>query len=183
MARPSSFVVRPSSFVAFPFLALAVGNTDTAITWPLQDVDNVHAWLALAGWTVDALRLFLDMHETLRAGTSAGLSTGLGAFASHFWYAVENFGFSLRVNACRCKPGIANGTASRFSDFRLGSQFEIRNHDLVQPQCVCDTTFYRLNHDPEVLTHLDHLFTWRHEWQTTLERLEQAIGRDPIATA
>lgn len=127
MARPSSFVVRPSSFVAFPFLALAVGNTDTAITWPLQDVDNVHAWLALAGWTVDALRLFLDMHETLRAGTSAGLSTGLGAFASHFWYAVENFGFSLRVNACRCKPGIANGTASRFSDFRLGSQFEIRN--------------------------------------------------------
>lgn len=38
------------------------------------------ALLALAGWTIDALRLFLNMHESLRAG--------LGAFASHFWYAV-----------------------------------------------------------------------------------------------
>ena len=38
------------------------------------------ALLALAGWTIDALRLFLNMHESLR--------TGLGAFASHFWYAL-----------------------------------------------------------------------------------------------
>ncbi len=38
------------------------------------------ALLALAGWTVDALRMFLTMHSTLRAG--------LGAFAGHFWYAI-----------------------------------------------------------------------------------------------
>jgi len=38
------------------------------------------ALLALAGWTIDALRLFLNMHESLRAG--------LGAFAGHFWFAV-----------------------------------------------------------------------------------------------
>jgi hypothetical protein len=40
----------------------------------------VIALLALAGWTFDALRMFLTMHDTLWAG--------LGAFASHFWYAV-----------------------------------------------------------------------------------------------
>lgn len=40
----------------------------------------VIALLALGGWTLDALRLFLAMHDTLQAG--------LGAFASHFWYAV-----------------------------------------------------------------------------------------------
>lgn len=38
------------------------------------------AMLALAGWTMDALRMFLSMHPTPLAG--------LGAFASHFWYAV-----------------------------------------------------------------------------------------------
>lgn len=38
------------------------------------------AWLALAGWTVDALRLFLGMHASLWAG--------LSAFASHFWYVI-----------------------------------------------------------------------------------------------
>ncbi len=38
------------------------------------------AWLALIGWTADALRLFLGMHATLWAG--------LGAFVNHFWYVV-----------------------------------------------------------------------------------------------
>lgn len=38
------------------------------------------ALLTLAGWTADALRMFLEMHQTL--------SAGLGAFVSHFWYAV-----------------------------------------------------------------------------------------------
>ncbi len=59
---------------------------------------------------------------------------------------------------------------------------ELTNLGLVQPRCVSDTTFYRLNHDPEVMTHLDRLFDWRREWQTTLERLEQTLGRDPVAT-
>ena len=38
------------------------------------------ALLALSGWTFDALRMFLQMHETPLAG--------LRAFASHFWYVI-----------------------------------------------------------------------------------------------
>lgn len=264
------------------------------------------ALLALAGWTADALRLFLDMHETLWAG--------LGAFASHFWYAVpmtiaiivltrlqpkakllglaayDEAGHlvhhqgdfhldeltvrgmlsALRTNGQQGLHGftLPSGANAYFvreggltlmvsfsgpaspqelsasvqqlrSDRRLTFDLldgleppvaalaanvltspvkrdvlaffrqrrrtaieagdlaywvnageddvvhaldELANLGLVRPQCVCDTTFYRLNHDPQVTTHLDRLFVWRHEWQTTLDRLEQTIGRDPIAT-
>lgn len=38
------------------------------------------ALLALASWAVDSSRYCLESHETLWAG--------LGAFASHFWYAM-----------------------------------------------------------------------------------------------
>ena len=38
------------------------------------------AWLTLAGWSLDALRMFLEMHGNLQSG--------LVAFASHFWYAI-----------------------------------------------------------------------------------------------
>jgi hypothetical protein len=31
--------------VRFPFLGLAIGDPETATTWTLQDVENVHAWL------------------------------------------------------------------------------------------------------------------------------------------
>lgn len=41
---------------------------------------GIIAWLALIGWTLDALRLFLGMHETRWAG--------LSAFTNHFWYVV-----------------------------------------------------------------------------------------------
>lgn len=270
------------------------------------------ALLALAGWTADALRLFLDMHETLWAGTSATLSTGLGAFASHFWYAVP-MAIAIIV-LTRLQPqarllGLAaydeaGRLVHRQGDFRLdeltvhsmlsalrdnGQQglhgftlpsganvyfvrqggltvivsfsgpaspqelagsvqqlragglpaFDLfdgleppvaalavnvlaspvkrdvlaffRQHDqtaiqasdlaywvsadedelaraleelaelgLVQSQCVCDTTFYRLNRDPEASSLLDQLFAWRNEWQMRLERLQQTIGRDPI---
>ncbi len=263
------------------------------------------ALLALTGWTADALRLFLDMHESLWAG--------LGAFASHFWYAVpmavaiviltrlqpqarllslaaydeagrlvhHQGDFRLdeltgrgMLSALRDKgqqglhsftlPSGANvyfvreggltlmvsfsGPASpreleasmrqlrpdRLPAFDLLDGLEppvaalaanvlaspvkrdvlafFRQHrqtaieagdlaywvgadeeeviralgeltdlDLVQLQCVCDTTFYRLNHAPEIMTHLNRLFTWRSEWQMTLDRLEQTIGRDLIA--
>jgi hypothetical protein len=271
------------------------------------------AWLALAGWTVDALRMFLDMHATLRAGTSAALSTSLGAFASHFWYAVPMtiaiivftrlqprakllglaaydeagrlvhhqgdfhldeltvsgmltalrtnnqqglHGFTLpsganvyfvrqggltlmvsfsgpaspqeltvSVQQLRLdrlptfdlldglEPPVAALAANVLTSpvkrdvlafFRQRRQTAIEAGDLaywvnaqedevirvlgelaelglVQPQCVCDTTFYRLNHDPEVMTHLDRLFAWRNEWQMTLDRLEQTIGREIFA--
>jgi len=38
------------------------------------------AFLALAGWSLDALRMFLIMHGNWQGG--------LAAFASHFWYAI-----------------------------------------------------------------------------------------------
>ena len=38
------------------------------------------AWLTLAGWSLDALRMFLEMHGNLQSG--------LVAFACHFWYAI-----------------------------------------------------------------------------------------------
>lgn len=38
------------------------------------------AFLALAGWSLDALRMFLAMHGNWQGG--------LAAFASHFWYAI-----------------------------------------------------------------------------------------------
>ncbi len=38
------------------------------------------AWLTLAGWSLDALRMFLEMHGNLQSG--------LVAFASHFWYSI-----------------------------------------------------------------------------------------------
>lgn len=50
------------------------GNLGNANIW------LVIALLTLAGWSVDALWMFLEMHQTF--------SAGLGAFASHFWYAV-----------------------------------------------------------------------------------------------
>jgi hypothetical protein len=260
------------------------------------------ALLALAGWTADALRLFLDMHETLWAG--------LGAFASHFWYAVpmtiaiivltqlqpkarllglaaydeagrlvhhqgdfrldeltvrsmlsalrDNgqqglHGFTLPSGASvyfvreggltlmvsfsgpaspqevtgsvqqlwadglpafdlleGLEPPVAALAANVLASpvkrdvlafFRRRRQTAIQAGDLaywvnadedeltraleeltdlglVQPQCVCDTTFYRLNHDPEVSTSLDQLFAWRDKWQMILERMEQTIGRD-----
>lgn len=40
----------------------------------------VIAFLALAGWSLDALRMFLAMHGNWQGG--------LAAFASHFWYAI-----------------------------------------------------------------------------------------------
>lgn len=48
------------------------------------------AILALSGWTVDALRMFLAMHPTPQAG--------LGAFASHFWYALPVLAAILILN-------------------------------------------------------------------------------------
>lgn len=45
----SSFVVGRWSFVGpkaqFPFLALAIGDPTTVVTWTLRDVEDVHAWL------------------------------------------------------------------------------------------------------------------------------------------
>jgi len=35
----------PRSAVEFPFLALAIGDPATVITWTLRDVPDVHAWL------------------------------------------------------------------------------------------------------------------------------------------
>jgi hypothetical protein len=34
-----------NSFARFPFLALSIGDPATAVTWPLQNVEDVHAWL------------------------------------------------------------------------------------------------------------------------------------------
>ena len=45
-----------------------------------SDTWLVIAFLALAGWSLDALRMFLAMH-----GDRQG---GLAAFAGHFWYAI-----------------------------------------------------------------------------------------------
>lgn len=38
------------------------------------------ACLALVGWSLDALRMFVEMHGTWQGG--------LAAFAGHFWYAI-----------------------------------------------------------------------------------------------
>lgn len=46
----------------------------------LSDTWLVIAFLALAGWSLDALRMFLIMHGNWQGG--------LVAFASHFWYAI-----------------------------------------------------------------------------------------------
>lgn len=261
------------------------------------------ALLALCGWTVDALRMFLSMHETVWAG--------LGAFASHFWYAVPMAGAIVVLTRLQPKARLlglaAYDEAGRLvhhqGDFRLdeltvrgmltalrtnGRQGlhgftlpsganvyfvrqggltlmvsfsgpasprelaasvqqlrpdrrptfdlldgleppvaalaanvltspvkrdvlaffrqrrqtaieagdlaywvnageddvmhaldELANLGLVQPQCICDTTFYRLNQDPEAMFLLDRLFDWRNAWQMTLDRLEQAIGHSP----
>jgi len=45
-----------------------------------SDTWLVIAFLALAGWSLDALRMFLAMHGNWQGG--------LAAFASHFWYAI-----------------------------------------------------------------------------------------------
>ncbi len=45
-----------------------------------SDTWLVIALLALAGWSLDALRMFLAMHGNWQGG--------LAAFASHFWYAI-----------------------------------------------------------------------------------------------
>ena len=45
-----------------------------------SDTWLVIAFLALAGWSVDALRMFLIMHGNWQGG--------LAAFAGHFWYAI-----------------------------------------------------------------------------------------------
>ncbi len=262
------------------------------------------ALLALVGWTIDALRLFLDMHETLWAG--------LGAFASHFWYAVPMaiailvltrlqprakllslaaydetgrlvyhegdfhldrltvhsmlaalrnsgqwglHGFTLpsgvsvyflreggltlmisfsapaspqelATSAQKLRAEIAptfdlfdgleptvaalavnvlGSPVKRniLSFFRRYGQTAIQANDLaywvdadeeelsnaleeltelglIQRQCVCESTFYRLNGDPEIASCLDRLFAWRDKWQTTLERLERTIGRERV---
>ncbi len=44
------------------------------------DIWLLIAFLALAGWSLDALRMFLEMHGNWQGG--------LAAFASHFWYAI-----------------------------------------------------------------------------------------------
>lgn len=38
------------------------------------------AWLALIGWSLDGLRMFVEMHSNWQGG--------LAAFAGHFWYAI-----------------------------------------------------------------------------------------------
>ncbi len=270
----------------------------------------VIALLALVGWTVDALRLFLEMHETFWAG--------LGAFASHFWYAVpmtlaviiltrlqpkakllglavydeaghlmhhqgdfhldelavsgmlaallsprpqaatdgRAFGLhsitlpsgvnvyfvrdgrltlmasfsgspppqELEANMQKLKAGMPSTFSlldglepsvaalavnlltsplkrSALAFFRRYSRTamqagdlaywlgvnenelvqaleELADLNLLQRRCACDLTFYRLNDDPKVTAYLDRLFTWRNEWQMTLDWLEQSIGRD-----
>jgi DNA-binding transcriptional ArsR family regulator len=45
-----------------------------------SDTWLVIAFLALAGWSLDALRMFLEMHGNWQGG--------LAAFAGHFWYAI-----------------------------------------------------------------------------------------------
>ncbi len=263
------------------------------------------ALLALAGWAVDSLRYFLELHETLWAG--------LGAFASHFWYAVPMTIAVIVLTRLQSRARLlglavydeAGRLVQQQGDFRLdeltvgGMLAALRNNGhqalhsltlpsgasvyfmreagltliasfsgpaspkelaagveklragvpaafdlldgleppvaalaanlltspvkrdvlaflhrydrtalqagdlaywvnapegellqaleelsdlgLVQRQCVCDCTFYRLQQDPEVSTHLDRLFTWRNQWQMTLERLEHSIGRDRTA--
>jgi len=258
------------------------------------------ALLALAGWTVDSLRMFLSMHETPWAG--------LGDFASHFWYAVpmavaivaltrlqpraKLLGLAAYDEAGRLlsqrgdfhldeltakgmlaalrdggSPGLQgitlpsgasvyfvreggltlmvsfSGPASprelaaevqrlrsdtpsafhlldgleppvavlaanvltsptkrnalaffyQYSQTAMGlsdlaywiSQDEMEmaraledlvELGLVQHRCVCDMSFYLLNHDQEVLDRLDKLFGWQEMWQAQLQRLERMIG-------
>lgn len=263
------------------------------------------ALLTLAGWTVDGLRMFLEMHETFEAG--------LLAFASHFWYALPMIVIIIVLTRLQSRPkllgltvydgtgqlvehqgdfhldelttkgmlaalrdsnryglhGIAlpsgnnvyftregeltlvasfSGPASLGDmrgaiqklegavpvdiDFLVGleppvaalaanllasplkrrvlaylfryDQTAVQSNDLafwveaseevvrhaledlgalglVQQQSVCECTFYRLNRTPEVTTLLDRLFEWHNDWQATLVRLEQAVGRERIS--
>lgn len=267
----------------------------------------VVALLALAGWTADALRMFLGMHDTL--------SAGLGAFVSHFWYAVpmivaivvltklrpttkllgaaaydgigtliyqqgehpldaqtisgmlaalrngsrwgvhgltmatgDNVYFlhdaGITIVACFSGPASPQQLSTGMQMVRAGmppaldlmggleppiaalaanivvsplkreivaffhryrrtaiqaeelaywvnaeesdvmrALDDLLDIEVVQRQCVCDATFYRLTVDEEVQAQLDELFAWRDGWQTTLEQVEQTIGSKPDPAA
>jgi hypothetical protein len=47
--------------------------------------------------------------------------------------------------------------------------------ELVQVQCVCEYTFYRLNRDPSVQAKLDVLFAWQAKWQLQVQRLDSML--------
>lgn len=47
---------------------------------------------------------------------------------------------------------------------------------LVERQCVCDMSFYRLTEDEQRLAQLDELVTWQESWLEQARCLAQAVG-------
>jgi DNA-binding transcriptional ArsR family regulator len=47
---------------------------------------------------------------------------------------------------------------------------------VVESECACDRTFYRLNREPAVLARLEDLFAWQGRWETDLRKLSDALG-------
>ena len=47
---------------------------------------------------------------------------------------------------------------------------------LVETQCACDLTFYRLTGSAELLGYLDELEAWRADWLSHADRLAEAAG-------
>jgi hypothetical protein len=47
---------------------------------------------------------------------------------------------------------------------------------VVDFECACNRTFYRLNRDPAVLMRLEDLFAWQGRWEGNLHRLSDALS-------
>jgi len=47
---------------------------------------------------------------------------------------------------------------------------------LVQVECACEHTFYRLNREPTVMASLNSLFAWHAKWQIQIEKLDGLLS-------
>jgi hypothetical protein len=72
---------------------------------------------------------------------------------------------AVQVEDLAYRLGQSEGDVSRALD-------DLVTLELVQVQCVCEHTFYRLNRDPSVLAKVDALFDWQAKWQFQVQRLD-----------
>lgn len=68
------------------------------------------------------------------------------------------------------------GRLGREADEIVAALDNLERLALVQHQCACDMTFYRLTEDESWLARLDQFITWRGDWLGRARRVERLIG-------